>query len=183
MEAGERRVDEQLRKTVHVLETADIPYAVIGGHAVRAWVAEFDPAGRRGTRDVDIMLRACDLPPAISAMTTAGFCYRESPRGKMFLERPDARDRDAIDILICAQIEAGRSLEANPDVEPSIRLDGFKTVPLETLVRMKLNAFRTIDRVHLQDMLEMQIVDPTWLGRFPAEFRNRLQELLEDPNG
>ncbi len=34
------KVNERLRKTVGILEAAGVPYAVIGGQAVRAWVAQ-----------------------------------------------------------------------------------------------------------------------------------------------
>ncbi|MEO8270130.1 MAG: hypothetical protein ABI557_10430 [Aureliella sp.] len=36
MERAVEKVNERLRKTVRILEDAKVPYAVIGGHAVRA---------------------------------------------------------------------------------------------------------------------------------------------------
>ncbi|MCU0711251.1 MAG: hypothetical protein MUC43_04270 [Pirellula sp.] len=56
MERAVEKVNERLRKTVRILEDAKIPYAVIGGHAVRAWVAQVDTAALRTTRDVDILV-------------------------------------------------------------------------------------------------------------------------------
>jgi len=36
MERAVEKVNERLRKTVRILEDAKVPYAVVGGHAVRA---------------------------------------------------------------------------------------------------------------------------------------------------
>jgi hypothetical protein len=38
MERTEQKVRERLERTAAALEQADIPYAIIGGHAVRAWL-------------------------------------------------------------------------------------------------------------------------------------------------
>lgn len=42
MERAVEKVNERLRKTVKILETGKVPYAVVGGHAVRVWVAQVD---------------------------------------------------------------------------------------------------------------------------------------------
>ena len=61
MERAVEKVNERLRKTVRILEHAKVPYAVIGGHAVRAWVAQVDEAALRTTQDVDILSAPSDL--------------------------------------------------------------------------------------------------------------------------
>jgi hypothetical protein len=48
---------------------------------------------------------------------------------------------------------------------------------------MKLRAWRTIDRVHLQDMTRVGLIDATWPDRFPAELRDRLRHILANPDG
>ena len=78
MERAVEKVNERLRKTVRILEDAKVPYAVIGGHAVRAWVAQVDEAALRTTRDVDILVRPADLQAMTAAMTAAGFHYRKT---------------------------------------------------------------------------------------------------------
>jgi hypothetical protein len=37
------RVELRLRKVVSILESTSIPFAVVGGNAVRVWVAQVDP--------------------------------------------------------------------------------------------------------------------------------------------
>ena len=181
MERAVEKVNERLRKTVGILETAKVPYAVIGGHAVRAWVAQVDEAAQRTTRDVDILVRPTDLPALIRAMTAAGFHHRNSSGMDMFVEHPDASARDAVHVLLVGNIERGG--EPNPDIEPTTRANGFQTVNLETLVRMKLNAFRDKDRVHLRDMISLGMIDTSWLDKYPQHLRLRLEELLNDPDG
>lgn len=78
MERAVEKVRERLERTVRSLEDAGIPYAVIGGNAVRAWVAQADEAAVRTTRDVDILLRRSDLLHAIAVMEQAGFVYRHA---------------------------------------------------------------------------------------------------------
>ena len=181
MERAVEKVNERLRKTIRILENAKVPYAVIGGHAVRAWVAQVDEAAQRTTQDVDILVRPEDLLAVIAAMTIAGFYHRQTAGLDMFVEHPDASARDAVHILICGRVE--RDGEPNPDIEPTARANDFRTVELESLVRMKLNAFRRKDQVHLVDMISLGMIDESWLPRFPERLRLRLKELLDDPEG
>ncbi len=181
MERAVEKVNERLKKTVQILEKANVPYAVIGGHAVRAWVAQVDEAALRTTRDVDILVRPSDFASMMQAMINAGFHHRNTSGLDMFLEHPEASTRDAVHVLFVGKVE--RDGEPNPDIEPCDRANDFRVVALETLVRMKLNAFRDKDRVHLRDMISLGMVDSTWLERYPTRLRTRLEELLNDPEG
>ena len=72
--------------------------------------------------------------------------------------------------------------ESNPDVEPSEYGDGIRTLPLARLVRMKLNSFRLKDRVHLLDMIDVGLLDESWIVRFPKPLGERLRSLIENPD-
>jgi len=181
MERAVEKVNERLRKTVKILEEAKVPYAVIGGHAVRAWVAQVDEAALRTTCDVDILVRPSDLPALISAMTAAGFHHRNTAGLDMFIEHPDASARDAVHVLLVGNVERGG--EPNPYIEPVARANDFQTVQLDSLVRMKLNSFRRKDQVHLLDMISLGMIDSSWLDKYPQQLRQRLEELLNDPDG
>jgi hypothetical protein len=181
MERAVEKVNERLRKTVGILEAAGVPYAVVGGHAVRAWVAQVDEAALRTTRDVDILVRPHDLPAVIAAMTAAGFYHRQTMGLDMFVEHPDASARDAVHVLLCGNVERGGVV--NPDIEPVVRANDFQTVALETLVCMKLNANRRKDQVHLLDMISLGLIDASWVARLPENLQPRLQALLDDPDG
>ncbi|MFM8325210.1 MAG: hypothetical protein ACKN9U_10135, partial [Pirellulaceae bacterium] len=58
-----------------------------------------------------------------------------------------------------------------------------RIVELEALVEMKLNSFRRKDQTHLQDMIQIGLIDAQWPARFPASLGQRLQLLLDDPDG
>jgi hypothetical protein len=182
MERAVEKVNERLRKTVRILEDAKVPYAVVGGHAVRAWVAQVDEAALRTTQDVDILVRPNDFPAMKDAMIAAGFHHRKTLALDMFVEHPDASDRDAVHVVLVGRIERAGD-NPNPDIEPLSRSNDFQTVQLETLVFMKLNANRRKDQVHLLDLVSLGLIDQTWTERFPEPLRSRLIDLLNDPDG
>src|SRR5262245_64772771 len=69
------KVQLRLHQAVQALESHNVPYAVIGGNCVAAWVAKIDAGAVRTTRDVDILIRREDLERAKTAMNAAGFDY------------------------------------------------------------------------------------------------------------
>jgi hypothetical protein len=183
MERAVEKVNERLRKTVAILEASGIPYAVVGGHAVRAWVAQVDEAAVRTTRDVDIMIEPQSLPALKTAMEAGGFHYRETAGVPMFVEQPDGSAKDAVHVILTGEMIRLNDFEANPDLSSSARSGEFQTLSFESLVRMKLNSFRLKDRVHILDMISVGLIDNTWPGRFPEPLRDRLQELIDNPDG
>ena len=175
-------VEERLRRTVGALERAGIPYTVVGGNAVRIWVAQIDKGAVRATNDVDILIRPADLDRVKRAMQEAGFFYRQTAGLDMFVEEENESAQNAVHVVLSGQRIRLDDYEANPDVEPYEYGDDFRTLPLETLVRMKLNSFRLKDRVHLLDMIQVGLIDGRWCDRFPDELRRRLQDLIDNPN-
>jgi len=177
------KVRERLRRTVAALEAAGVPYALAGGNAVAAWVSRVDEAAVRNTQDVDILLRRSDLPAASAAMAKAGFIHRHAKSLDMFLDGPDAKARDAVHVVFASEKVKADSLASAPDVTESEATEAFRLVSLEALVRMKLTAFRDKDRTHLRDLLEVGLVDASWIPRLPSELSVRLQGLLDTPEG
>ena len=177
------KVRDRLRRATGALEQAGIPYAVVGGNAVAAWVGEVDEAAVRNTQYVDILLRRADLDQAKTALAAAGFVYRHSAGIDMFLDGPAAKARDAVHILFAGEKVRQTDLAAAPDVAELKASGTFKAVGLEALLRMKLTANRRKDQVHIQDLIAVGLVDATWLERFPPELRERLQSILDTPDG
>lgn len=183
MERAVEKVQQRLERATAALEKAAIPYAIIGGNAVRAWVAQADEAAVRTTRDVDILLRRSDWPSAIAAMQAAGFVYRHAKSIDMFLDGPDAKARDAVHVVFAGEkVHPSDPLPA-PDVTEAEEIQRHRTLRLEPLVRMKLTAFRDKDRMHLRDMIDVELIDASWCQRLPPELAARLQELLDNPEG
>lgn len=183
MERAVEKVQERLERTTRTLEQAGIPYAIIGGHAVRAWVAQVDEAAVRTTRDVDILLRRSDFPAAQSALEAVGFVYRHVRGIDMFLDGAEAKARDAVHVLFAGEKVTREDLIAAPDVSDSEEINRHRTLTLEALVRMKLTSYRRKDQMHLLDMLDVELIDETWKNRLPPELAERLQILLDDPHG
>lgn len=183
MERAVEKVRERLERASAVLETAGIPYAVSGGNAVRAWVAQADEAAVRNTRDVYILIRREDLPKAIEAMERAGFVFRHAGGIDMFLEAPNAKPRDAVHLVFAGEKVRPDYLLPAPDVSESESSEQFRILTLEALVRMKLTSFRDKDRMHLRDLLDVGLIDEFWCSRFPTELQQRLRVLIENPEG
>jgi hypothetical protein len=183
MERAVEKIRQRLERTAAALEQAGIPYAIIGGNAVRAWVAQADEAAVRTTRDVDILLRRADWPAAVAAMGAAGFVHRHVKGIDMFLDGPGAKARDAVHVLFAGEKVRPDDPVPAPDVSEAEDVERHRTLRLDALVRMKLTAFRDKDRMHLRDLIDVELVDAAWCDRLPPELTVRLRELLDDPEG
>ncbi len=175
------KVRERLLRATSALEKAGVPYAVVGGQAVAAWVSRVDEAAVRNTRDVDILLRRDDLEAAGAALAKAGFVYRRAAGVEMFLDGPQAKARDAVHVVFAGEKVREEYLVPTPGVLDIDRTTSFAVITLESLVRMKLTSFRDKDKMHLRDLLDIGLIDAGWVERFPAELAARLQELVDNP--
>lgn len=177
------KVRERMARAAAALTAAGIPYAVAGGNAVAAWVATVDEAAIRNTQDVDIILRREDLEGAKAALAGAGFVFRHVKSIDMFLDGPDAKDRDAVHVLYAGEKVRNEDLEAIPAIDNVFLKDRIAFVPLADLVRMKLTSNRRKDQVHLLDFLDVGLIDDHWPRRLPPELAARLQQLIDTPDG
>lgn len=160
---------------------ADVEYAVAGGNAVAAWVAQVDEGAVRNTRDVDILIRRSDLGRARHALESAGFVYRHSAGMDLFLDSQGASAREAVHLIFALELVRPEEPAANPDVTESQNAKDFRVLSLEALVRIKLTAFWAKDRMHLLDMLDVGLIDSSWFNRLPFVLAERLRELIRDP--
>lgn len=183
IETAVEKVRERLRRVSKALDAAGVPYAVIGGNAVQIWVAQVDEAVVRNTRDVDILLDRSDLDAAIAALEAVGFQHRQTAGVVMFLDGATSSACDAIQVVFTGEKVREDDPEAAPSLRDRERVNDVSTLSLDALVRMKLTSYRRKDQVHLLDMLSVGLIDETWLGRLSPELRNRLGELIEDPEG
>jgi hypothetical protein len=176
-------VQERLNRACGALRDAGVPYAVIGGNAVAAWVATIDDGAVRNTRDVDLLLDEDDLPRATEALQAVGF-VRETVMGTVvFLDGPQGKPSQGLHVLLAGQKVKPEYASPTPQVQQVVELNDKRIVDLEALVEMKLNSYRDKDRTHLRDMIQIGLVDATWPARFPLPLGARLQALLDDPEG
>ncbi len=183
IERAVEKVKDRLRRVTRAMNAANIPYAVIGGNAVQHWVAQVDESVVRNTRDVDIILNEPDLDRAIKALEGEGFIYRKAAGVTMFLDGPDAKARDAVHVIFAGKKVREEYPEPVPTIDEYVLMEDARTLPLERLVTMKLTSFRDKDRVHIRDMISINLLNESWLEKFSPELRKRLEELLNDPDG
>lgn len=175
------KVAKRLKKIVGALEADKVPYALVGGQAVALWVAKKDPAAVRVTKDVDLLLRREDLPAARAAARKAKFEYFEVLSVGMFLERNDPNPRNGVHLVWAGEkVRAADTLPA-PSIDERVTLEPERqVVTLPALVAMKLEANRDQDRVHLRDMIGVELVDRQMLKHLPKELAARLDLLLTE---
>ena len=177
------KVRDRLRRAVQTLEDAKIPYAVVGGNAVAALVAELDEAAVRNTQDVDIMIRRADLDQAKEALAKAGFIYRHAASIDMFLGGPKAKARDAVHVIFAKEKVRPEYLLAAPDVDEVKTTATARVLNLGALLRMELTSFRANNCMNIRDLIDVGLVDASWCARLPTELAARLQSLLDNPEG
>ena len=183
MERAVEKVRDRLLRSTAALEAAGVPYAVIGGNAVMAWVEQADEAAVRFTQDVDLVLRRDDLERAKATLEKAGFVHRRSAGIEMFLDGPGAKARDAVHVIFSGEKVRPEYVAPVPDVAESVSFKSYRVLSLEAVVRMKLTSNRDKDRMHLRDMLGVGLIDATWPARYPPELAARLQHLIDTPDG
>jgi hypothetical protein len=177
------KVKERLRRATKALDDAGVPYAVAGGNAVAEWVARADEGAVRNTRDVDLLVRRDNLSAVRAALEAAGFVYYQLLDVDMFIDGPQGRPSEAVHLLFAGEKVRPDYEHASPDLDESERAAEFQVAALPALVRMKLIANRRKDQVHLLDLIGVGLIDATWPARFPPPLGERLQQLLDDPNG
>ena len=176
-------VKERLKRAVAALEAAGVPYAVVGGHAVAAWVSQIDPAAVRTTVDVDILIARVDFDRARAALEAVGFIHSFTFGIDIFVDGPEGKAREAVHIIFAGErVKPGDAVPA-PDLSATAAFEGYKIVEFDRLLVMKLTAFRLKDRVHLLDMIVVGLIVAATLDRLPPELRPRLEQLLNNPDG
>ena len=179
------KVRERLRRSTAALEARRIPYAAAGGHAVAAWVATANVGGVRNCPDVDIIVRQGDYERASDTLTKVGFAYARMNGLHAFLEKPDSKIRDAIRVFIAGVKVRADDFLPVPDIADASfsPVEKFWHLSLESLVGMCLSSFRLVEKVYLSDLVDVGLIDSTWPARFPPQLAERLQLILDTPEG
>lgn len=163
------KVRERLLRSTRALDAAGIPYAVVGGNAVAAWVTQADEAAVRNTPNVDLLVDRAELARVTRTLEAVGLAVGKA--------------RDAVHIVFSGEFVRPEEPLTNPLMSDSVRLDEFQVITLSGLVQIKLTAFRDQDRTHLRDLLDVGLIDASWIDRYPAALGDRLRWLIEHPEG
>jgi hypothetical protein len=177
------KVRERCDRAAKALEGAGIPYAVIGANAVAFWVAAKDEGAIRNTPNVDVIVDQEAWPATRRSLETVGFALAEATeRPVCFLDGPDGKLRQAVQVWFSGDVVSPTS-EPLPSLVHALPTEPHRVIALPALVRMKLSAWRTIDRVHLQDLIGVGQIDATWPDKFPEVLADRLRQILANPDG
>ena len=147
------KVRQRLLRATDALNRAQIPYAVVGGNAVAAWVSRVDEEAIRNTKDVDILWLRDDLD----------------------------RARSAVHVIIADEPVATGDILSAPHVDESEDHETYRILHLEALVRMKLAANRDADRVHIRDLIGVGLIDASWLCPLPSRPRLKAETFARHP--
>jgi hypothetical protein len=183
MELAVAKVRDRLLRATAALNAAKIPYAVVGGNAVASWVARIDEGAVRTTRDIDLLVRRDDLPAITATLERAGFVPEEVLEVTMFLDGRDAKPSESVHLLFSGEKTRPDHPLPAPDVETTEDPAGFRVLTLESLVVMKLMSNRRKDQVHVADMVAVGLIDASWVAKLPPVLAERLQHILDTPDG
>jgi len=177
-------IDEVTRRFERIrgaLESVHVPFALVGGQAVALWVATKDPAAVRSTKDVDILVRRDDLSIVRKAALSVGMEYFEVLSVGMLLERDNPNPRQAVHLIWADEKVRSEYPLPSPRIDEIERLaTGEPVVTLSGLVRMKLMADRDQDRLHLRDMIGVELIGRGMLANLPLDLATRLDRLLTE---
>jgi Uncharacterised nucleotidyltransferase len=181
MERAVAKVRDRLLRATAVLNQAGIPYAVVGGHAVASWVATVDEGAVRNTPDVDLLVRREDFPAVVEALERGGFVRAEPRELIVFFDNRKAKPNESIHVLFAGEkIRPDDPLPA-PNLTTIADPAGFHILTFEPLVHMKLLSHRLKDKVHIQDLIGVGLIDQTWLPKLPPVLAERLKAILDNP--
>lgn len=175
---AENRVARRLHTVTKALDTAGIPYAVIGGNAVAAWVGRANPSAVRATKDVDLLVERADLDRISSVMDRLGFERNDLRRLVLFLDPEEPDRRSGVHLVWADERVRPSYLHPAPSVSEAVRdPEGFCILDLASLVRMKLTSFRDIDRVHIADLIDVGLIDKPMRDSLPTDLLPRLLQI------
>ena len=100
-----------------------------------------------------------------------------------FLDGPGASIREGVHLVFASEVIRPENPRPSPPVVLDPEESAFPLTDLKALVLLKLNSNRDKDRVHLRDLIAVGLIDATWPARFADPLDERLQALLDDPDG
>ncbi len=176
-------VKERACRAATALEQAGIPYAIARGNAVAARVARVDEDAVRNTNDVDILVRRSDFKAIKQALEGVGFEYAFVNGVHVFIDGPDGKPCRGVHLLFANEKVKDSYPLPTVDVTEAVPANDYLVVSLDALVVMKLNSYRDKDRTHLRDLLGIGLIDQSWCSRLCPQHAERLQQLIDTPDG
>jgi hypothetical protein len=95
----------------------------------------------------------------------------------MLMDATEAKARSAVHLLFLNEKVRPEYTEAVPDSVPDRTREGILVAPVADLVRMKLTSYRLKDRVHIQDLDGVGLIDSEIEESLPRVLLDRLAEI------
>jgi hypothetical protein len=100
----------------------------------------------------------------------------------MFRDGEEGKPSEAVHLLFAGEKTRPDHLLPAPEIQTVKDPANFAVIALEPLVTMKLMSNRRKDQVHVQDMIGVRLIDPSWLTKLPPELADRLKQILDTPD-
>jgi hypothetical protein len=170
---GKDEVHKSMRRLVKRLERAGIPYAIVGGMALKAH------RYRRTTADVDVLLTAEGFAEFKRVFVPKNYTTYPQ-RSRRFVDRANTVN---VDVLITGKFPGSGKPGpfAYPDPEQvSETIDKTQVVDLPTLVQLKLAARRYKDFGDVVELIRFNNLDESFADRLHPSVRGDYIECLEE---
>jgi hypothetical protein len=182
IERAHQLVHERLLRIAKALDAKDIPYLVIGGKAVQFWMLKECGDGDRGTPHVDLLIHRHDLERIVTLLAGLGFKHYPVGNCHRFQDLEHPNRQPAVQLFFAGEKYKDTEQFPHPELsEGAWAEEGYRVVSLDDLVHMKLNAYRLIDKVHLYDLINAEVIGREWCGRVEPALADRLRYLLDHP--
>jgi hypothetical protein len=162
------------------LDVANVEYAVIGAHAVNAWV---EP---RFTGDFDITVQADGdaLDRLARALSSEGY-KRDVVQGDGLASGPDFVRFTSADGEIDLEVQLAKTEFQDEVIRRAGETEGLSVATPEDLIVMKLIANRPKDRADLAGLMALDNVDWAYVERWAGEWDvlERLDRLRAGADG
>ncbi len=176
--AGEADVQKAVCKFVDILETEQIPYAIIGALALNEY------GHRRVTVAVDLVLREEDLQAFKSRWLGKGYVERQPGTGKLL----DTENGVNVDVLSTGRFAGDDKPKpiAFPDpATTAIRGEPFAMLPVERWIELKLASgmvapHRRKDLTDVQELIRSANLDRSLGDRLDPWVREKFLELWQE---
>lgn len=167
---GESEVQNALFKLVGLLESENVPYAIIGALALNEY------GHRRVTVDVDLILREEDLQRFKERHLGHGYAERVAGTGKLI----DTENHVHVDVLSAGRFPGDGKPKpvAFPDpATAALRGDRFALLPLSRFIELKLASGMTAPH-RLKDLAD--VLELIRSARLPADLGDQLHPYVRE---
>jgi hypothetical protein len=182
MFAAAESIRELQARIIRVLRDSSITFALSGSNATFAWIADIDEAAVRQYRNIELIIDRRDGEHVTERLSQLNLLPDKAPFQIYFRERYTQRKRWAHRALFAGEQVAGGQC-CVPSLSNVIWLRNAPIIGLKQLVTFQLSRWYLDDQVDLRDLIEVGLVEATWLTWLPAALASRLKELLDNPDG